>query len=472
MALVVHNTLHRRKEPFVPIDPPKVGMYVCGLTVYDYAHIGHARTHVAFEVVRRWLKASGYHVVFVQNVTDVDDKIIARANELKRDPQQLAAEWDAICANDMRRLGVSPPDVAPHVTDHMGQIIRLVATLIERKAAYVAPDGSVYYSVASKKDYGKLSNRTAEDMMAGARVEPAEGKKDPKDFALWKAAKPGEPAWDSPWGKGRPGWHIECSAMAMTYLGATVDIHGGGVDLVFPHHENEVAQSESATGQPFAKYWMHTGFLSVGGEKMSKSLKNFVTIQDILKTTDPEVIRFFYAHTHYRSSIDFTPEALADAGRGLERLRRARDALKDAAKAKTGASAGDEDLASAAAALAKSFKAAMDDDFNTREAIAALFAFATESHKALSKGVGHGAAEDALAVFLRLSGVLTILESSATVHDNGLSDQLVDLLLSVREAARAKKAFDLSDRIRDDLKALGIEVSDGKDGAAWRRVET
>src|SRR5687767_13766688 len=293
-GLVLYNTLTRKKEPFKPLRAPHVGMYVCGLTVYDYAHIGHARTAVAFETIRRWLEHRGYEVTFVQNVTDVDDKIIDRAKELKVDPQAHAAKWTDVCNADMAHLGVSPPDVQPKVTEHMPHIIELIKVLEKNGFAYKTKDGSVYYRVAKKSDYGKLSNRSPEELKAGARVEPAEGKENPSDFALWKSSKPGEsPQWASPWGPGRPGWHIECSAMSRTYLGDQFDIHGGGLDLVFPHHENEVAQSEGATGKkPFAKYWFHSGFPTVNGEKMSKSLKNFITIQDMLKQADPEVVRF------------------------------------------------------------------------------------------------------------------------------------------------------------------------------------
>jgi cysteinyl-tRNA synthetase len=472
MALTVYNTLRRRKEPFAPLDAPKVGMYVCGLTVYDYAHIGHARTAVAFEVIRRWLEYRGYNVLFVQNVTDVDDKIIKRANELGRDPQEHAAEWTRICAKDMHDLGVPPADLEPRVTQHMPQIIRLVERLVGLGAAYVADDGSVYFSVASKADYGKLSNRTPDEMRAGARVEPAAGKRDPKDFALWKASKPGEPAWESPWGAGRPGWHIECSAMSMTYLGESFDIHGGGVDLVFPHHENEIAQSEGATGKPFATYWLHTGFLSVDGEKMSKSLGNFVTIQDILTKEDPEVVRFFYAHTHYRSSIDFSQDALAEAGRGLERLHRVRRALEDAVAAGSALGDGDGELEAARVALEEEFGRAMDDDFNTREAIAGLFGFVTAANKAVGNGVGAVAAAGALATFAGLARVLTVLEPAArpAAAGDALTAPLVDLLLEVRQEARKQKLFELADRIRDELARLGVEVSDTKEGSAWRQV--
>ncbi len=473
MGLRVYNTLARAKQPFEPRDPPKVTMYVCGLTVYDYAHIGHARTAVAFEVIRRWFEHRGYNVLFVQNVTDVDDKIIKRANELGRDPQEHAAEWARICAQHMLDLGLPKPHLEPKVTQHIPHIVRLVERLVANEAAYVADDGSVYYRVGSKDDYGQLSNRSPEEMRSGARVEPAPGKEDPKDFALWKASKPGEPSWDSPWGQGRPGWHIECSAMSMAYLGESIDVHGGGVDLVFPHHENEIAQSESATGKPFVTYWLHTGFLSVDGEKMSKSLGNYITLEDMLQEADPEALRFFYANTHYRSSIDFSRDALRESGRGLDRLRRLRAALDEAVAKGADAGDGDAALAEAAAKLDGDFGAAMDDDFNTREAIAALFAFVTDANKALEAGVGSNAAGDARSTFLALARTLTILEGEphvAAADGDELVTPLVDLLVEVRDAARKLEAFELSDRIRDRLKDLGVEVSDTKEGAVWRRT--
>lgn len=467
-GLVLYNTLTRRKEPFAPLHPPRVGVYVCGLTVYDYAHIGHARTAIAFETIRRWLQFRGYDVLFVQNVTDVDDKIIDRARELGVDAQEHAARWTEISNQDMDHLGVSRPDVQPKVTEHMPHIVALIERLIKRGMAYRAHDGSVYYRVARKSDYGKLSNRTPEEMLAGARVEPAEGKEEPKDFALWKSGKPGEPSWDSPWGKGRPGWHIECSAMGMTYLGESFDIHGGGLDLIFPHHENEIAQSEGATGKPFVRYWIHSGFLTVNGEKMSKSLKNFVTVQDILKTADPEVVRFFYANTHYRSGIDYSPAALEDAKRGLERLRRLQSDLSRVAQGAPGKSAGDEKLLMAARQLAERFGRSMDDDFNTREAVASLFGFATEANKAMTEGASPGAAQYAHSVFVRYARILTLFDRPTGPAAGDSIGPLVELLLRLREDARKRKDFAASDRIRDELGRLGVEVSDGKEGTTWR----
>ena len=480
---MVYNTLTRTKEPFKPLRAPHVGMYVCGLTVYDYAHIGHARTAVAFETIRRWLIYRGYEVTFVQNVTDVDDKIIDRANELKVDPQAHAARWTDICNADMAHLGVSPPDVQPKVTEHMPHIIELIKVLEEKGFAYRTQEGSVYYRVSKKKDYGKLSNRSPNELLAGARVEAAAGKESPNDFALWKASKPGEPKWPSPWGDGRPGWHIECSAMSKTYLGEQFDIHGGGVDLVFPHHENEVAQSEGATGKvPFARYWLHTGFLTVDGEKMSKSLKNFITLQDMLKTRDPEVVRFFYANTHYRSGIDYSPAAIDDSLRGLERLKRVRDGLQNVAR-RTYASyvplpAGENPLVSfpkdpqtleAVQTLEAAFGAAMDDDFNTREAVAALFSFATALNKVLTEQISPAVAQLALSKFVRLARIITIFDAEKGNQDDGVTGGVVDLLLRIRDEARAKKDFATSDMVRSELARIGVEVEDtAKSGKKWR----
>lgn len=470
-GLVLYNTLTRKKEPFQPLAPPHVGMYVCGLTVYDYAHIGHARTAVAFETIRRWLHHRGYEVTFVQNVTDVDDRIIDRANELQVDPQTHAAKWTDTCNADMAQLGVSPPDVQPKVTEHMPHIVELIQILEQNGFAYKAADGSVYYRVAKKKDYGKLSNRSPEELLAGARVEPAAGKESPNDFALWKAWKPGEPKWPSPWGDGRPGWHIECSAMSRTYLGDQFDVHGGGLDLVFPHHENEVAQSEGATGKaPFSKYWMHTGFLTVNGEKMSKSLKNFITIQEMLRERDPEAVRFFYANTHYRSGIDYSPAAFDDAARGLERLRRmVADLDRLAAGALVGKKPADERLLKATTTLERDFGRGMDDDFNTREAVVALFQFVTDANKAIAEGAGSPPAQVARAVFLRLARVLTLFPTSAARGDDKDVGALMELLIRLREELRKKKDFQSSDLLRDELGKIGFEVADAKVGAKWRR---
>lgn len=471
--LTLYNTLTRKKEPFEPLNPPHVGIYVCGLTVYDYAHIGHARTAVAFETIRRWLIHRGYEVTFVQNVTDVDDKIIDRANELKVDPQVHAGKWTDICNADMTHLGVSMPDVQPKVTEHMPHIIELITILEKNGSAYKAKDGSVYYRVSKKKDYGKLSNRSPEDLLAGARVDPAEGKESPNDFALWKSWKPGEPKWPSPWGDGRPGWHIECSAMSRTYLGEQFDIHGGGLDLVFPHHENEVAQSEAATGKtPFSKYWLHAGFLTVNGEKMSKSLKNFITIADMLKEREPEAVRFFYANTHYRSGVDYSPAAFDDAARGLERLRRMEaDLNRLAAGSLVGKKPADDRLLQATVALERDFGRGMDDDFNTREAVVALFQFVTDANKAITDGAGSAPAQLARAVFLRLARVLTLFPVSAGQKDDKDVGALMDVFIRLREELRKKKDFQLSDLVRDELGRAGFEVADAKIGAKWRRKQ-
>lgn len=478
MGLQVYNTLGRTKQPFEPLTPGRAGLYVCGLTVYDYAHIGHARTYVAFEIIRRWLVNSGYKVTHVRNVTDVDDKIINRARELGVDPQAHADKWNQICNADLERLGVPPPDIQPKVSTHIAAILAITERLIERGMAYVTGPGNVYFDVSKKADYGKLSNRTPEELMAGARVEPMEDKRNPRDFALWKASKPGEPSWDSPWGKGRPGWHIECSAMSSKHLGDQIDIHGGGLDLIFPHHENEVAQSEGASGKvPFVKYWLHSGFLTVNGEKMSKSLKNFVTIQDVLKTHDPELFRFFYANTHYRSGIDYSESALQDAERGLERLRRLRDALgqkSQPASAVLNQAEVSKGLRQATRDLEAAFTVAMNDDFNTREAIAAMFDFATSANTQLAANPSDAARKEAREMLVKLGAILTILQPKPKTLDATVSpqasDEWIERKIEERNAARAKKDYARSDALRKELLQQGIEISDTRDRTTWRRV--
>jgi len=484
MVLKVYNTLTRKKEPFRPQKPPAVKMYVCGLTPYDHAHIGHARTYVSFEVIRRWLLYRGYEPFYVQNITDVDDKIINAAAKRGVSPFQHAEETWAACFQALSALGIPPADTYPKVTEHIPEIVALIERIVANGYAYEG-EGSVYYDVRKKKGYGKLSNQSVAKLEAETRKEAEPGKRDPLDFALWKRSKEGEPAWDSPWGRGRPGWHIECSAMAKKWLGDTLDVHGGGQDLVFPHHENEVAQSEAATGKPFVKVWMHTGFLSVNGEKMSKSLGNFITVNDILKEFDGEVVRFFYAGTHYRSRIDFSKPALEDAKRGLERLHRARDALAEKAKGLYFT----PDLAALGRSLTKPpekallkalrecrarFEAAMDDDLNAPIALAQVHALATAANTYLGKSKAPNArlckaAHDAL---VTLGRVLTLFEGKEPQakgpETNGLVPSLVQLLLDARQAARARKDFAEADRIRDKLKALGVVLEDTKEGVAWR----
>ncbi|WP_456407959.1 cysteine--tRNA ligase, partial [Thiolapillus sp.] len=355
MTLQIYNDLHNRKEDFQPIEPGKVRMYVCGMTVYDYCHLGHARMLVVFDVVYRYLQARGYDVTYVRNITDIDDKIIQRANERSEPFTELTQRFIDAMHEDLDALGVLPPTIEPRATGHMPEILEMIQRLIDRGHAYVTESGDVYYSVTSFKDYGQLSGKSIEDLKAGARVESSDEKRDPLDFALWKAAKPGEPAWDSPWGKGRPGWHIECSAMSTKALGDTFDIHGGGADLTFPHHENEIAQSEGATGHHFVNYWMHNGFVRVNDEKMSKSLDNFFTIREIMAHYRPEEIRYFILTSHYRSPLNYDEEHLLNARQALTRFY---TALRGLPEAESGEA---EDYVQA-------FNKAMDDDFNTPEA--------------------------------------------------------------------------------------------------------
>ncbi|HXH83732.1 MAG TPA: cysteine--tRNA ligase, partial [Candidatus Tectomicrobia bacterium] len=361
-GLRIHNTLTRAKEPFVPLVPGEVRMYVCGVTVYDLSHVGHARSAIVFDVIRRWLIARGFRVTFVKNFTDVDDKIIRRALDEGVPATEVSERYVREYRADMAAINVRPADVEPKATAHVAEMIALVESLVAAGYAYVV-DGDVYFEVARFPDYGKLSGRKLDDLLAGARVEVDERKRDPRDFALWKAAKPGEPAWPSPWGDGRPGWHIECSAMAMRYLGETFDIHGGGEDLVFPHHECEIAQSEAATGKPFARYWVHNGFVNMGAEKMSKSLGNTLLVREIVRRHDPDALRLWLLGTHYRNPVEFSEERLAEAGRRLQRLGRLVREV-EAWRGSGGAPALPEDLA----AFSGDFAAAMDDDFNTPQA--------------------------------------------------------------------------------------------------------
>ena len=397
MPLRVYNTLTGKKEEFQPLIPGKVGMYVCGVTVYDYCHIGHARANVVFDIVFRYLRFLGFDVNYVRNYTDVDDKIINRANERGIDSRELAEEFIRAFDEDMERLGMALPTHQPKATEHIPQIITLIERLIERGIAYEAA-GDVYYAVEKFPDYLKLSKRNLDEMQAGARISPGEQKRNPMDFAIWKGAKPGEPAWESPWGAGRPGWHIECSAMSMELLGESFDIHGGGKDLVFPHHENEIAQSEGATCKPFVRYWLHNGFVNINQEKMSKSLGNFFTIRDILKRYDPEVVRFFLLTAHYRSPIDFSDQNLEDARSGLTRfyeglLAAAETLAKHPAPERPACpviSDAEREVYDRLETLEDRFAEAMDDDFNTALAIAHLF----EGVRAMNRLVAEGRFEE------------------------------------------------------------------------------
>ncbi len=479
MTLKVYNTMTRKKEEFIPMEPGKASIYVCGVTPYNHPHIGNARPFVTWDVIHRFLEHEGYDVTHVQNFTDVDDKIIHTANE-------EGVEWSDICGRYieayfevMDKLNVRRVQVYPRVSQHIPDIIKTVQSLVDRGYAY-AVDGDVYYSVEKFKCYGCLSGRDLEDMLAGARVEVDERKKNPMDFALWKAAKPGEPAWDSPWGKGRPGWHIECSTMSMKYLGDSFDFHGGGSDLIFPHHENEIAQSEGATGaHPFVHYWLHNGFITVNEEKMSKSLGNFFTVKDILQHFAPETLRFFILSTHYRSPLDFNDGRLREAEAGLQRLRTAKENLAAMHSLISGGATEDSlALRSKVQEIRGAFLEAMRDDFNTALAISHMFALAKEInvYKAAidAKGIApDGKLIDSMEkVFAEFCSVVGVLEGSASAvsaENSGLDDTLMQILLDLRQEARAAKNYAQADAIRDRLAAAGIVLEDTPQGARWKK---
>ncbi|WP_321347192.1 cysteine--tRNA ligase [Halopseudomonas oceani] len=461
MALALYNTLTKTKEPFKPLVDNQVRMYVCGMTVYDFCHIGHARVMVAFDVVARWFRHRGYDLTYVRNITDIDDKIIKRANENGETFQQLTERMIAAMHEDEARLNVLRPDQEPRASQHIDGMFAMIQTLIDKGYAYAPGNGDVYYRVGKFEGYGKLSRRKIEDLKIGARIEVDEAKQDPLDFVLWKAAKPGEPSWSSPWGEGRPGWHIECSVMSTCCLGNTFDIHGGGPDLVFPHHENEIAQSEAATGELYAAAWMHAGAVRVDGEKMSKSLGNFFTIREVLEKYHPEVVRYLLVSSHYRSAINYSEDNLKEAKGALERFYNALKGLPDAVPA-----GGD--------AFAERFAAAMDDDFNTPEACAVLFEMVREVNR-LKESDAEAAA--ALAAHLRqLAEVLGVLqlepEAFLQAGAAGKVDAAeVEALIAARLQARADKNWGESDRIRDQLTAMGVVLEDGKGGTTWRLAE-
>ncbi len=465
-AITIYNSLTGNKETFVPIEEGKVRMYVCGMTIYDFCHLGHARVMVVFDIVTRYLRHLGYEVTYVRNITDIDDKIIARANENQEDIQDLTARFTALMHEDAAALGILAPDQEPRATTSMDQIIAMIATLIEKDYAYQGANGDVYYVVSRFEHYGQLSGKRIEDLRAGERVAIDESKRDPLDFVLWKAAKPGEPSWHSPWGDGRPGWHIECSAMSTQCLGAHFDIHGGGMDLKFPHHENEIAQSEAATGEHFVNYWMHNGFVKVDEEKMSKSLGNFFTVREILQRYRAEEVRYFILASHYRSPLNYSQENLDNSKAALTRLYTALRGLSVVAPDPNECSYTD------------AFHAAMSDDFNTPEAIAVLFDIAREINR--HRDTADKEAQRLGGLLRQLGGVLGLLQSepevflrevagSAGAADAGLSDAAIDELIARRLQARADKDWAEADRIRDELDALGILLEDGATGTSWRR---
>jgi len=460
-VLQIYNTLTQKKAPFEPIEPGKIRMYVCGVTTYDYCHLGHGRMLVVFDVIVRFLRASGFDVTYVRNITDIDDKIINRANEQGIDYQDLTAKFIDIMHEDEKSLHILPPDIEPRATGHMAEIISMVETLINKGLAYAADNGDVYFAVTRFPAYTKLSHRNLDELLAGARIEVEEAKRDPRDFALWKAAKAGEPGWESPWGFGRPGWHIECSAMSTCHLGDTFDIHGGGSDLIFPHHENEIAQSEGATGKEFARTWIHNGPLRVDGEKMAKSLKNFFTIREVLEQYPAEVVRYFLVSSHYRSAINYSEDTLAQAFSALERFY---NALKDLPLAGVDAAGGTEYEAR--------FMQAMEDDFNTPEALGALFDLAREINRLKQDNPAQAQALGALLV--KLGVILGVLQESPESFlrqgGNDLDSDRIEALIASRNQARAEKNWALADQIRDELAAMQVVLED-KDGVTSWRVE-
>jgi cysteinyl-tRNA synthetase len=453
--LHIHNSLTRQKQAFVPLQPGKVRMYVCGVTVYDYCHIGHARVMVVFDVVRRWLRSSGFDVTYVRNITDIDDRIIKRAQENGEPFQALTERFIRFMDEDIAMLGVEKPDFEPRATQHVPDMLRIIEMLVRNGLAYHAANGDVYYSVRGFEGYGKLSGKSLEDLRAGERVEVDPNKRDPMDFVLWKAAKPGEPTWDSPWGPGRPGWHIECSAMSEHFLGEHFDIHGGGQDLVFPHHENEIAQSEGAHGHVFVNYWVHNGFVRVDNEKMSKSLGNFFTIREVLARYDPEVVRFFIVRAHYRSPLNYSDQHLDDARAGLTRLY---TTLRDTPPAP----AEPVDWANPYPAR---FKQAMDDDFNTAEATSVLFELASEVNRSRSP---HDAG-----LLRALASILGLLDRDPVAFLQGAIGELtpaeIEALIAQRTVARTARNFAEADRIRKDLESKGVLLEDAAGKTLWRR---
>ncbi len=494
MTLHIYNTLSRKKELFTPVEPGNVKMYVCGMTVYSDAHIGHARTYVAFDVIRRYLEYKGNAVFYVQNITDVDDKIIAAANKQGIDPLEYSKRFTDRCLTDLDALGVRRADLYPRASEAIPEMIHMIEQIIQNGYGYVA-EGDVYFSVEAFGEYGKLSGQNIAEMKKGARIEPGEQKRNPLDFALWKKAKPGEPVWVSPWGPGRPGWHIECSAMSCSILGPTFDIHGGGMDLQFPHHENEVAQSEAATGAQFARYWMHIGLLTINGEKMSKSIGNIINIKDLLQTWDAEILRMFFAQAHYRSPPDFSEKALTDIEKGLERLYRVKERLEEYAKAASNQAPpeSEKQYLTTIKELKEEFEAAMDDDFNTPKAFASLFEFVNKSNRFFEQHPAPNPelCRQALLIYQRIGSVLTLFQPKKTAaekNETAKQDALQDLLSSCgkliktptiegllqelllcREDARKKKDYKTADHIRKTLELLGFEIQDTSSGPVWRK---
>lgn len=468
----LYNSMTRRKENFEPRQAGRVGMYACGITAYDLSHIGHARSAVVFDVLNRYLRYLGYDVTFVRNFTDVDDKIIARANREGKTSAEIAETYIAAFHEDMDRLNVRRADIEPRATEYIGEMQNLIQKLIDGGHAYAVPSGDVYFRVRSFPGYGKLSGRDVDELRSGARIAIGEEKEDPLDFALWKAAKPGEPSWDSPWGKGRPGWHIECSAMSNRYLGKTIDIHCGGSDLAFPHHENEIAQSEAANGCKFVNYWLHNGFINIDNKKMSKSLGNFFTVREAAAVYGYDCIRMFMLMSHYRSPLNYSGEILMQAKAALERLRTAKSNLEFfIANGRDGAlSEADAAFVQGLDQYREKFDAVMDDDFNTADAISVIFEMVREINTAVSPAAdpSKALAQACLDRFLELCDVLGIPFGSDSSEDP--EAKAIEEKIAARQAARKAKNWAEADRIRDELKAAGIVLEDTPQGVKWKRA--
>ncbi|NWH03932.1 cysteine--tRNA ligase [Desulfobacter latus] len=477
MSLRIYNTLSGKKEEFVPINANKAGMYICGPTVYDTSHIGHARSVVVFDMVYRWLMQLGYEVTYVRNFTDVDDKIIKKSNETGQSCTAITTKYIDEFHHEMDALNVLRPTIAPKATEHIDHIIRFVQRLIDQGKAYHVPGGDVYFSISSFSEYGKLSHRNPDDMQAGARIAVDEKKRSPLDFTLWKPAKPGEPSWDSPWGKGRPGWHIECSAMSYKYLGESFDIHGGGKDLIFPHHENEIAQSEAAFGVPFVKYWIHNGFVDINNEKMSKSLGNFTMIKEVLADYSPEVIRMFLLSKHYRSPIDYSENSMREVSVGLDRIYAFLERLDKAGI--TPETAGREH-----GPLWADIVAAFNDDFNSAKAMADVFDAVKKGNKLLDDAndtpgerdrrllagiyADIRSASKILGIFMMSASDYFAAKKDRAMVDQDVDPAMIDALIAERTAARKSKDFARADEIRDQLLAMKIVLEDGPQGTTWR----
>lgn len=464
MTIRIYNTLTRQKEEFVPLEEGKVKMYVCGPTVYNYIHIGNARPAIIFDTVRRYLEYRGYDVHYVSNFTDVDDKIINAAKELQMDALTLANRFVDAFFEDVLALGCKQADDHPRVTENIDVIIEFIEVLIQKGYAYES-GGDVYYRTRKFEGYGKLSHQSVDDLKVGARIQPGELKEDALDFALWKSAKEGEIFWDSPWGEGRPGWHIECSAMAREYLGDTIDIHAGGQDLTFPHHENEIAQSEAMTGKLFARYWMHNGYINIDNEKMSKSLGNFVLVNDIIKQIDPQVLRFFMLSVHYRNPINYSENLVADAGAGLERLKTSYQNLKHRLETSADLAGDGQEWIDKIKALHQEFIDKMDDDFNTADGISVLFELAKQANYYLmEKNTSVAVIQAFMAEFEDLFPVLGL-----ELETEELLDEDIEQLIEQRNQARRDRNFQLADQIRDQLKDMNIILEDTAQGTRWKR---